>query len=170
MDNVLTGFLKEAGGAAGNSGAAGRPETGGDPAGKTASIEYDFSDLDRRVDFIHKVGADAILAASYMPQPLDAVPDGERHSAPRDYGAWEELCFRAARHCLERGRRVPFWEVWNEPNTGWIKPGPEDAAGERFERLYSRALGKPASDRNAVRTFEAYLKLYAATARGVRRA
>jgi len=101
---------------------------------------------------------------------LDAVPDGERHSAPRDYVAWEELCFRAAQRCVERGRRVAFWEVWNEVNTGWLKPGPEDTGSEAFRKLYGQALGREATDREVVRRFEAYCKLYRATARGVRRA
>lgn len=148
MDNVLTGCLRREG----------------------DRVVEDFADLDRRIDFIHEVGAAPIIAASYMPQPLDAVPDPERHSAPRDYAEWEDLCYRVARRCIERGRRVPFWEVWNEPNTGWLKPGPEDTGSERFEKLYAKALGKPAADRSVVRGFEAYLKLYAATARGVRRA
>jgi hypothetical protein len=148
MDNVLTNALKKDG----------------------DRVVEDFTDLDRRVDFIYLVGAEPILAASYMPQPLDAIEDHERHSAPRDYGAWEDLCYKAARHSIERGKRVPLWEVWNEPNTGWIKPGPEDTGSARFEALYAKALGAPATDKGRVRTFEAYLKLYAATARGVRRA
>ena len=43
---------------------------------------YDWGDFDKRVDFIHKVGADPILAVSYMPQVLDAVPNNDRQSAP----------------------------------------------------------------------------------------
>jgi len=148
MDNVLTSCVKEA-------------------DGKSV---YDFTDLDRRVDFIYKIGAKPIIAASYMPQPLDAVPDPERHSAPKDYRKWEELCRRAAKHCLERGKRIPYWEVWNEPNTGWIKPGPNDTGSKEFEEIYRLALEGAKPDRNVLRMLEAYLKLYAATARGVLRA
>ncbi|MBN2505937.1 MAG: hypothetical protein JXQ71_04515 [Verrucomicrobia bacterium] len=149
MDNVFTSVLK-------------RGEGGG--------WRYDWSEVDRRVDFMHAVGADPILAVSYMPQALDAVPNHERQSAPKDYAVWEDLCFQAARRCLERGRRVVFWEVWNEVNTGWLKPGPEDTGGERFRRLYARALGREQPDTEVVRRFEAYCKLYRATARGVLRA
>lgn len=149
MDNVLTGVLKRS---------------------KEGALVYDWKDLDRRVDFLHQMGAEFILCASYMPQALDAVPNNERQSAPKDYAAWEELCFETAKHCLERNRRVPFWEVWNEVNTGWLKPGPEDTGAEAFKRLYSQALGKEATDQEVVRRFEAYCKLYRATARGVLRA
>jgi hypothetical protein len=133
-------------------------------------VTYDWKDLDKRVDFLHLMGADAILCASYMPQSLDAVPNGERQSAPRDYSAWEELCYLAAKRCLDRERRVAFWEVWNEVNTGWLKPGPQDTGAEAFRLLYSKALGKDAPDPEVVRRFEAYCKLYRATARGVLRA
>ncbi len=60
--------------------------------------------------------------------------------------------------------------MWNEVNAGWLKPGPEDTGGEPFKGLYNQALGKEETDRDVVRRFEAYCKLYRATARGVRRA
>lgn len=148
-DNVLTNAVKE---------------------GENRELVYDWTAFDQRVDFIDKVGADPILAVSYMPQVFDAVPDDNRQSAPRDYALWEELCYRAAAHSLERGKRVPYWEVWNEANTGWIKPGPADTGSDEFKRLYAEAVGKDDTDHEIVRRFEAYAKLYQATARGVLRA
>jgi hypothetical protein len=149
MDNIFTSVLKR---------------------GTNSPFTYDWEDFDRRVDLIAKIGADAIMAVSYMPQVLDAVPNNDRQSAPKDYAAWEELCFRAAQRCVERGKRVAFWEVWNEVNTGWLKPGPEDTGSEAFKKLYSQALGEEATDHEVVRRFEAYCKLYRATTKGVRRA
>lgn len=149
MDNILTQTVRK---------------------GPDGQLAYDFADLDRRVDFITSFGAEPILAASYMPEVFDAIPNTDRQSAPRDYGQWEDLCFRAARRCLERGKRVPFWEVWNEPNTGWIKAGPEDKGTDAFKKLYQQATGRDNVEAEIVRRFEAYCKLYAATARGVRRA
>jgi len=66
--------------------------------------------------------------------------------------------------------RIPFWEVWNEVNTGWLKPGPEDFGSEEFRKMYAAALGKEDTNQTTIRRFEAYCKLYRATARGVRRA
>lgn len=137
---------------------------------KEGQLEFDWTAFDQRVDFMYKSGAEPILAASYMPQVLDAVPDNNRQSAPRDYDAWEELCYQAARHSLERGKRVPYWEVWNEVNAGWLKPGPQDTGSAEFESLYRTALGKEEPNREVIRRFEAYAKLYRATAKGVRRA
>ncbi len=149
MDNVLTSAVRKS-------------EAGG--------YTYDFADLERRVRFILKMDAEPILCASYMPEAFDAIPDPERHSAPKDYALWEELCYRAAAHLRDRGMRVKWWEVWNETNAGWLKPGPADTGSPEFARLYEAALGRPAENRDDVRLLEAYLKLYAATARGVRRA
>src|SRR6185369_12313701 len=68
MDNILTNALKK------------------NDAGEYI---YDWTDLDRRAEFIvGKMKAEAIFAVSYMPQALDAVPDNERHSAPKDYKVW----------------------------------------------------------------------------------
>ncbi len=150
MDNVLTGVLK-------------KDKTSGE-------LVYDWKDFDRRIDFIRRIGADPVLCVSYMPQVLDAVPNNERQSAPRDYALWEELCFHAAKRSLDRGARVPFWEVWNEVNTGWLKPGPDDTGAAPFRALYTQALGKEDTNTTTVRRFEAYCKLYRATARGIRRA
>lgn len=147
MDNILTGTVKR------------------DAAGK---FTYDWKDLDRRVDFIHAIGAEPIFAASYMPQVFDAIPDGERHSAPADYEQWQELCRQAAAHCKERGKPVRYWEVWNEVNAGWLKPGPNDTGAEPFAGIYREALGKEPKNKDVVRRFEAYCKLYRATALGVR--
>lgn len=149
MDNVFTSVVRE----------------------EEGRLVYDWSDFDRRVEFIAgKMRADPILAVSYMPIPFDAVENHDRQSAPKDYELWEDLCYRAARRCLERGFRVPLWEVWNEVNTGWLKPGPEDTGSERFRSIYRRARGRDDMDEEAVRRFEAYCKLYRATARGVLRA
>ncbi|MBN1418044.1 MAG: hypothetical protein JXP34_04670 [Planctomycetes bacterium] len=138
---------------------------------KDGALTYDWTDFDRRVDFIASaMGADPIIAVSYMPIPFDAVPNDARQSAPRDYGLWEDLCYRAAKRSIDRGKRIPFWEVWNEVNTGWLKPGPEDSGSEAFSRMYRQARGRDDVDAEAVRRFEAYSKLYRATARGVLRA
>lgn len=150
MDNVLTQVLRR--------------------DKNTGLISTNWDDFDRRLDFLHKMEADAILAVSYMPQVLDAVPNNERQSAPNGYAAWENLCYEAARRAIERGRRVAFWEVWNEVNTGWLKPGPQDTGSERFRRIYNDAIGGVQTNDLTVRRFEAYCKLYRATARGVRRA
>lgn len=150
MDNILTNVLKK---------------------NDAGDFVYDWSDFDRRLDFIvKKMRADPILAVSYMPIVLDAVDNHDRQSAPNDYGVWEDMCYRAASRAVERGVRVPYWEVWNEVNTGWLKPGPQDTGKEVFRKIYQQAVGREDVDLETVRRFEAYCKLYEATVRGVKRA
>lgn len=138
---------------------------------KDGELVYNWEDYLRRLDFIaNKMKADPIFAVSYMPIPFDAVENHDRQSAPKDYGLWEDLCYRAAKLAVDRGTPVPYWEVWNEVNTGWLKPGPEDKGTERYHKLYNEALGRLQPEMEVIRRFEAYCKLYEATVRGVRRA
>jgi len=103
MDNVLTNAVK---------------------TNDDGTTRYDWADLDKRLDFMKKVGCEFIFCISYMPQALDAVPNGERHSYPRDWDEFGELVYQAAKHCSARGTPVKYWEVWNEINTGWMVDPP----------------------------------------------
>lgn len=103
MDNVLTNALKK---------------------NDDGTTRYDWTDLDKRLDFMKKVGCEFILCISYMPEALDAVPNPERHSYPRDWDEFGELVYQAAKHCIDRGTPVKYWEVWNEINTGWMVDPP----------------------------------------------
>lgn len=99
MDNLLTNAVKK---------------------NEDGTLRYDWADLDQRLDFMKKVGCELIFCISYMPEPLDAVVNHERHSYPRDWEEFGELVYAAAKHCIDRGTPVKRWEVWNEINTGWM--------------------------------------------------
>ncbi|MGB9620273.1 MAG: GH39 family glycosyl hydrolase, partial [Armatimonadota bacterium] len=118
MDNLLTNAVKKNDPAA-PSGAYEDRITKHDP-----NLHYDWTDLDRRLDFMKKVGCELIFCISYMPEPYDAVPDPERHSYPRDWEEFGELVYQAAKHAIDRGTPVKYWEVWNEINTGWMRDPP----------------------------------------------
>ncbi len=139
--------------------------------GKDGELTWHWEDFDKRVDFVMgKMKADLILCASYMPIPFDAVENHDRQSAPKSYEAWADLCHKAAQRAIDKGHRIPFWEVWNEVNTGWLKPGPEDKGGDPYRRIYNEARGEPQFEEEVLRRFEAYCKLYEATVKGVRKA
>ena len=103
MDNILTQAVKK---------------------NDDGSLTYDWTDLDRRLDFMKKVGCEMIACISYMPQALDAVDNKDRHSYPRDWDEFGELVYAAVKHCKDRGTPVKYWEVWNEINTGWMVDPP----------------------------------------------
>lgn len=125
MDNIFTNAVKR------------------DPDGR---LVYDWTDFDRRVDFMEKIGCEFMACASYMPPALEDFPNPDRHSRPKSWDEWEELCYQAAKHSMDRGKRIKYWEVWNESNAGWL-------------------MSDKGEDGLAM-----YLKLYDATWRGVRRA
>jgi len=103
MDNLLTNAVKK---------------------NEDGTLRYDWTDLDRRLDFMKKIGCELIFCISYMPEPFDAVPDPNRHSYPRDWAEFGELVYQAAKHAIERGTPVKYWEAWNEINTGWMRDPP----------------------------------------------
>ncbi|MEI6914081.1 MAG: hypothetical protein WCL39_03010 [Armatimonadota bacterium] len=125
MDNIFTNAVKR------------------DDSGK---LVYDWTDFDKRLSFMEKIGCEFIACASYMPQALEAFNDTDRHARPKSYKEWEELCYLGAMRAIETGHRIKYWEVWNESNAAWFK-------------------GMPGED-----NLTEYLKLYDATWRGVRRA
>jgi len=117
MDNILTNALKK--------------EDKGE-------FIYDWSDLDQRTDFILSIGAQPIYCFSYMPQVLDATPCPHRHSRPNDWDAWEQLCYQAVKHCVDRGTPIKYWEVWNETNAGWITVLPGEDLFVTYLEMYDR--------------------------------
>lgn len=110
------------------------------------TLEYDFSDLETRLRFMDRIGAEFIACVSYMPKALEAFDNPDRHAPPASWEEWEELCYRAAKHAIDIGLPIKYWEIWNEANSGWLKPLP------------------PHND------LETYLLLYDASWRGIRRA
>jgi len=108
---------------------------------------------------MHKIGADPIIAVSYMPQVLDAVPNNERQSAPKDYAAGKDLCFQAANTASIAASAFHFGKCGIEVNTGWLKPGPQDTGADEFRTLYAKALGKEDTNTTTVRRFESLLQI-----------
>jgi hypothetical protein len=99
MDNILTPVLRRTG---------------------EGTVDQDWSDFDRRVGFVSKMGATGIFCLSYMPIPLDLVADDDRHSFPNDLTAWSNLVHAAVSRAVAAGQTGAYWEVWNEPNAGWL--------------------------------------------------
>ncbi|HNT33975.1 MAG TPA: hypothetical protein PKH07_03150 [bacterium] len=130
MDNILTQAVKR---------------------GEDGKLIYDWTDVDRRTDFIKSIGAEPIYCLSYMPKVLDATDCPHRHSRPNDWDAWEELCYQAVKHCVDRGTPVKYWEVWNETNTGWITVLPGEDLLTVYLQMYDRcARAVKRADPNAL--------------------
>jgi len=87
--------------------------------------EYNYTYLDRVMDFYRSVGIRPFLELGFMPEKLAGGTQTIFYwkgntTPPRDYGAWCLLVQSTLRHLMERygEDEVVTWpiEVWNEPN------------------------------------------------------
>lgn len=87
--------------------------------------EYNFTYLDRVMDFYRSVGLRPFLELGFMPEKLARGTQTIFYwkgntTPPRDYEAWCQLVQSTLRHLMERygEEEVVTWpvEVWNEPN------------------------------------------------------
>lgn len=87
--------------------------------------EYNYTYLDRVMDFYRSVGLSPFLELGFMPEKLASGTQTIFYwkgntTPPRDYDAWCQLVQSTLRHLMERygADEVVTWpvEVWNEPN------------------------------------------------------
>ena len=103
-------------------------------------IEFDFSGVDRCVDFlVRELGVKLVPTIETVPPQLQT--QNNKH-VPKDYGLWGKTLKGLVRHWIERyGREtVSQWvfECWNEPGSDFFR-----GTDEEFCRLfvtYLRAL------------------------------
>ncbi|MBQ7694572.1 MAG: hypothetical protein IJT50_05560 [Lentisphaeria bacterium] len=101
------------------------------------NLRFDFSEQDKRLDYMVSKGFDLLLCFVFMPIVMAKTPtelSGVRYkdkrfcrSNPADYEEWRQVCFTQAKHLAERYgvERVKRWRFhcWNEPDLGfWIYP------------------------------------------------
>jgi xylan 1,4-beta-xylosidase len=115
---------------------------------------YNWTIVDRIFDTYIERKMKPLVEIGFMPEALSAQPQPYRHEwgpdqpyaniftgwayPPRDYKKWAELVFQWVRHCVARyGKEEAeswYWEVWNEPNSGYWKGTPEE-----YHKLYDYA-------------------------------
>ena len=78
---------------------------------------FHFETLDRSVDTILKTGAEPLMCLCFKPRVLFPKIDQDIVE-PTDYTEWEDLIFRLVGHYQERGARIRYWEIGNEPDIG----------------------------------------------------
>lgn len=88
-------------------------------------VEYNYTYLDRVMDFYRSVGLRPFLELDFMPEKLARGTQTIFYwkgntTPPRDYGVWCEMVQGLLRHLMDRygAEEVVTWpiEVWNEPN------------------------------------------------------
>ncbi len=133
------------------------------------NLLYDFTENDKRMDFLAHQGFDLLVCINFMPDAIASDPGrdmgiprykGKRvnNSVPYDYSLFEEVCYNYAKHIYSRyGESAKRWcfHCWNEPDHEyWVsnktcfeyeKNGDSDKITEyvklykAFERGFSRA-------------------------------
>ena len=116
---------------------------------------YDWTIVDRIFDTCVARNVRPFAQIGFMPQVMSTRPEPYQHEwrpgrpygeivtgwayPPKDYEKWRELCFRWAKHCVERYGREEverwYWEVWNEADGAYWKGTPQE-----WRRLHDYAV------------------------------
>lgn len=130
------------------------------------TLAYDFTENDVRMDYMLEKGFDLLVSYNFIPPCMATDTDMQSNMAknktrykgkmitvspPRDYGEWEEVCYRYTAHIVERYGldRVKTWylQCYNEPD---------------LQSFFMKGDDYTTEDR-----LREYCKLYDAFARGV---
>ncbi len=84
--------------------------------GTAESMTYDFDKLDELVRLLEAHDVRPYWAWSYIPYPLQQ--DGDWRKGPSDLAAWQEMFREFAAHYREKGLRIAYHEIYNEPDCG----------------------------------------------------
>lgn len=96
---------------------------------------YHWDTLDASVDLIRKTGATPLLNIDFKPKALYPRID-EKIVDPTSYKQWEKLISAMVTHYRERGSRIPYWEIANEPDIGENGGCPYLFTPESYVRYY----------------------------------
>ncbi len=136
---------------------------------ENGNLQFDFSQQDRRFDFMLEQGFKILLCFNFMPVVMGKDPNalsGLRYkdkrfccSAPADYAQWQELCYAQTKHLVDRygEEEVSTWRFhcWNEPD---------------MEYWFENSCYWDESPDQATRRTEEYCRLLDHFVAGVRRA
>ncbi len=84
--------------------------------GTADNMTYDFTKLDTLIELLREHGVNLYSSWSYIPQPLQV--DNDWRSGPADLDAYQDMFRIFAAHYKEAGIRIPYNEVYNEPDCG----------------------------------------------------
>lgn len=112
--------------------------------GTPAALTYNWEEIDELSAAVNRFGVVPYWSFCYQSKPLQI--NGSWRSPPNDYAAFEEAARAFSAHFLQRGIRIGYYEVWNEPDFGEFFSGTRD---EYFKLYQFGARGLRAGDPNA---------------------
>lgn len=86
--------------------------------GTADNLQYDFSALDAILESLEEHDSRLYASWCYIPLPLQA--NDNWRSGPTDLKAWQEIYRQYSSYYAEKGVRIPYHEVYNEPDCGTI--------------------------------------------------
>jgi hypothetical protein len=95
--------------------------------------------LDESVDLILRTGATPLMTIAIKPKVLFPRVD-QAITDPDDYPAWENLIAAMVQHYKDRGSRIIYWEVANEPDIGEDGGCPYRFTPEGYVRYYTHTV------------------------------
>lgn len=99
--------------------------------GENGELLYDFSDTDKRIDYMVSKGFKLLICMNFLPRAIakdktlisELARYKNKHlftSVPSDYRLWQEVCAKYVEHLIERyGEELVsswYFHCWNEPN------------------------------------------------------
>jgi len=84
--------------------------------GTAEDLHYDFSALDTILGALSEHGSRLYASWCYIPLPLQE--NGNWRAGPTDIKAWQEIYRQYAAYYAGKGIRIPYHEVYNEPDCG----------------------------------------------------
>ena len=100
---------------------------------------YHWEKLDESVDLIQKTGATPLMNIDFKPKILYPTVD-EKIVDPTSYEEWEQLIYQMVLHYKERGSKIRYWEVSNEPDIGENGGCPYLFTPENYTRYYQHTV------------------------------
>ena len=86
--------------------------------GSADQLKYDFAPLDTILDILDEKGSKLYASWCYIPVPLQK--NNNWRSGPTDINAWQEMFKQISAYYKEKGIRIPYNEIYNEPDCNGV--------------------------------------------------
>lgn len=97
---------------------------------------YNFKSMDKVVDLVRDSGSEPMMNICFKPKILFPKID-PAIVEPNDWAEWERLIEAMVRHYKDRGTKITYWEVMNEPDIGEAGGCPYLFTSENYPPFYA---------------------------------
>jgi xylan 1,4-beta-xylosidase len=117
---------------------------------------YNWQIVDSIFDTYIHLKMKPLAEIGFMPEALSSRPEPYKHNwnpadsnsilfsgwayPPKDYNKWAELIYQWVKHCIKRYGKTEveswYWELWNEPNIGYLQ---DENQIKAYSKMYDYA-------------------------------